>query len=61
MTAKQEPPNDEKPWLPDPEDVIEEIDVHSPEGGDFKIKRTNIVDEYEEPLPPRGADEGKRR
>jgi len=56
-TRKRQPPKEESPpaaeeWLPDPKDVIEEIDVHSPEDGDFKIQRTNIVDPYDEPLPP---------
>ena len=58
MTSKKRRPSkDRNPeaaeeWLPDPKDVIEEIEVHSPEHGDFKIQRTNIVDPYEEPLPP---------
>ena len=45
MTSKR------KPWLPDPAHVVEVIDVHSPETGDFQIQRTNIVDPYEKPLP----------
>jgi hypothetical protein len=52
MTSKKENPEATAEWLPDPKDVIEEIDVHSPESGDFKIQRTNIVDPYDEPLPP---------
>jgi hypothetical protein len=42
-----------KPYLPDPKNVIEEIEVR-PKGGrqPFRILRTNIVDPYEKPLPP---------
>jgi len=41
-----------KPWLPDPESVVEVREVRSPVAGAFRIIRTNIVDPYEEPLPP---------
>ena len=51
-SAKKRAPQADKPWLPDPADIIEEIEVHPPEGGDFTIQRTNIVDPYDEPLPP---------
>lgn len=50
--SKEGDPEAAEEWLPDPEDVIEEIEVHSPEQGDFKIQRTNIVDPYDEPLSP---------
>jgi hypothetical protein len=53
--TKQRKTNDRKPaddWLPDPKDVIEEIEVHSPVSGDFTIQRTLETDPYDDPLPP---------
>jgi hypothetical protein len=41
-----------KPWLPDPKDIEEVIEVHTPNDDGFTIERTNIRDPYEEPQPP---------
>ena len=43
-----------KPYLPDPKNVIDVIEVPSPTGDKkpLRILRTNIVDPYEKPLPP---------
>lgn len=50
--SKNDDPDAADSWLPDPKDVIEEIEVHPPAGEPFTIQRTNIVDPYDEPLPP---------
>lgn len=42
---------EKKPWLPDPESVVEVKEIKSPGVGSFRILRTNIVDPYEPPLP----------
>ena len=52
MTRKKKKTPASKPWLPDPESVIEVKEVRSPTAGAFRIIRTNEVDPYEEPLPP---------
>jgi hypothetical protein len=53
MTRKK-PPNDRasKPWLPDPKDVEEVIEVNTPDSDGFTIERTNILDPYEDAQPP---------
>jgi hypothetical protein len=51
------PPPADRPWLPDPREVVAVKTVTSPKGGKpFEILETKEEDEYDRPEPPGAKD-----